>query len=150
MPAAANGSTAVTGGNGYAQYSNTLISRITKWSINPVDNGSAWGDSDSDGYTNRSSGRKDCTGTLEGKLDSAAKFHGQLREGDFIQLTLWEDGLDATPGDPWQFPRAKIEGIQLEFNNDTKEVVGWTANFASDGKYWAPGESQAPAVSFGT
>ncbi len=49
-----------------------------------------------------------------------------------------------TPG------RALITGYQLTLDQDSKEVVGWTADFGADGQYYRPGETGQPTETFPT
>ena len=127
------GVTAVSGEEGFAHVDATLVARLTSWSINRQANESAWGDSDSGGYTNRKRARRDATGTIGGKLDSDDYQYDLFDDGDIVALKLYEDANRF-----WNFPSALIKNFQLEFNQDTKEVVGWTADWGADGSYSKP------------
>lgn len=135
-------STARTGKDGKAVVDGTLIARLTQWNFQETADGSAWGDSDGAGYTNRTAGRKDLTGTIEGKFDTDDDVYDVFRPGDIVELILWQT---TTAGDYWALPRVLIQNFSLTYNVDTQEVVGWTANFGSDGIYYAPGEAGAPS-----
>ena len=117
----------------------TLIARLTVWNLNASTSESAWGDSDSGGYTNRKKARRDGTGSIGGKFDEDDQVYDVFREGDIVTLVLWE-----TATDYWVFPSALIQNFQLEYNPDTKEVVGWTSDFGADGIFYAPGQAGAP------
>ena len=79
---ACSSASARTGELGKAVVDSTLIARITQWTFNPTAAESAWGDSDSGGYTNRVSGRKDGTGNLTGKFDTTNKVYDLFMPGD--------------------------------------------------------------------
>ena len=133
-----SGTTAVSGEIGKAVVDGDLIARLTEWTINEESSESAWGDSDSAGYTNRKAARKDATGTIGGKLDSSDYAYNIFRPGDICKLVLWENASRY-----WVFPSSLIKNFKLTFNPDTKEVVGWTADWGADGIYYAPGQSGA-------
>jgi hypothetical protein len=137
-----SGVTAVSGELGKAVIEGELVHRLTNWSINRQANESAWGDSDSGGFTNRKAARRDATGSIGGKLDEDDLQYNIFDDGDIVALVLWEDTTRY-----WVFPSALIQNFQLEFNPDTKEVVGWTADFGADGRYYKPGEAGAPVHS---
>jgi hypothetical protein len=140
MTTPADGSTARSGELGKAVIEDTLVARITKWSLEDSVGESAWGDSDSEGYTNRKAARKDCTGSLEGKFDEDSPVYDLFATGDIVELVLWE-----TATDYWAFPRALMKNFKITYDQDTKEVVGWTADFGADGKFYRPGAVGAPA-----
>lgn len=138
------GSSALSGSIGKAVISNTLVTRLTMWRINPSVSLSEWGDSDSAGYTNALAARRGCKGSISGKFDTSKKPYAVFREGDNPTLALWQS---AAAGDYWAFPSVIIESFELELNPDTKEVVAWTANWTADGIFYAPGQSGAPSYS---
>lgn len=140
MTVPANGSTARTGRDADVAVGSTLVARCTQWSLDESAAESAWGDSNSEGYTNRSLGRKDATGNIQGKLDEDVPCYDLFAPGDIVEITLWED--DETY---YYFGRAFIRTFNVLYNIDTREVVGWTATFASDGKYYRPGEAGIPS-----
>jgi hypothetical protein len=137
-----SGVSAVSGEIGKAVIDGNLLARLTLWTINRQTSESAWGDSDSAGYTNRKAARRDATGSLAGKLDSDDYQYNIFDDGDIVTLVLWENTSRY-----WVFPSALIQNFQLEFNPDTKEVVGWTSDFGADGIYYKPGQSGAPSHS---
>lgn len=137
----------IKGSGGKVVSGGTLLARVTQWTLDNSSSETAWGDSDSEGFTNRASARKDGTGSLQGKFDRNQKFYNILKPGDIIGLDLWEDADQQSPSQPWIFPRALIQSFNLVFNQDDKEVVGWTANYGADGKFYAPGEAGAPSRS---
>lgn len=132
-------STVRTGRNAKAVIEDELVLRVTQWAIDPGGSESTWGDSDSEGFTNRKGARRDCTGNLQGKFDEDRPIYDMVREHDEIKLALWESTVDY-----WAFPCALVQNFNLVFNQDTKEVVGWTVNFGSIGRFYHPGESGAP------
>jgi hypothetical protein len=134
-----SGVSAVSGVLGKAVIDSDLIARLTSWSVNRQSGESAWGDSDSGGFTNRKRGRRDATGSIAGKLDEDDYQYNVFDDGDIVTLVLWENATRY-----WVFPSALIQNFQLEFNPDTQDVVGWTADFGADGIYYKPGQSGAP------
>jgi hypothetical protein len=135
-----SGVSARTGRNGKVVVDDELVARITQWSLNSAAGESAWGDSDSAGYTNRKAARLDGTGSFGGKFDSSDAAYDLFIAGDIVELVLWEE----TP-DYWAFPSALIVNFQVTYDMDTKEVVGWTSYFGADGIFYYPGQSGAPS-----
>lgn len=145
--APANGTTGRLPKLGVVSVDGTRIARITQFSINSEVGESAWGDSDSEGYTNRLPARADCTGSLQGKFDNDSPVYDLFAPGDIVQLDLFETNA---AGDYWALPSALIKNFQLTYDQDSKEVVGWTADFGTDGKFYYPGQSGAPSRSYPT
>ena len=137
---AVNSATVRTGTLGKVVVGSTLISRVKNWSINVVVGESAFGDSDSDGFTIRAAARKDLTGSMVGVFDTGNQIYDLLMPGDIVQLVLWET-LTAY----WTLTRALIQGFDLTYDIDSKEAVEWTASFGVDGQYYYPGEASAPS-----
>ena len=132
----------ITGLNGEVLVGGVKIARVTKWDINPTVGETAWGDSDSEGHTNREPGRKDMTGNIEGKLDQADDVTLLFEAGDKVTLTLW---LSNTALDYYHVP-ALIQSLSFEVDVDTQAVVGWTATFGENGRSYYPNEVGAPVV----
>jgi len=131
----------ITGKLGKVTVDGTLIARITQWSINPkLASTSEWGDSDSEGYTNRAPGRKDATFNAEGKFDEDEEVYNLFEPGDCAQVTLW-----MTTTLYYDFPRALCSEFNLTINVDTEEVVGWTSSWGADGKFTRPGHPDQEA-----
>lgn len=123
-----------------------MVARTTKWDVNPkLANKSEWGDSDSEGFTNRAAGRKDCTFTSEGKFDTDDEQYDLFQEGDILIAVLWMNAALY-----WYFERALCDDFKLSVNIDTEEVIGWTSAWGADGKYYRPGASGAPAATLPT
>lgn len=144
--AAANAATVVCGSEGVVGVNGTRVCRITEWSFNPTfTNITEFGDSDSQGYTNRACGRKDGSGSFSGRLDTGQHPTSLFLPGDVVNLTLWE-----TASTYWNIPRALITSFEVTFDNDAKEPVSWTAEFVPDGIYYAPGQAGQPTEPFPT
>ena len=121
----------LTGRGGTVTVAGSPVARITQWAVNPkMASSSAWGDSDSAGFTNRAAGRKDCTFTAEGKYDSSNAVYDLFDPGDIAAVVL---GTTGTPG--WTFPRALCEDFNLTVNVDSEEILGWTSSWGADGTY---------------
>ena len=129
-----------TGKDGKCVVGGTLTKRLTKWSLTGEVDESVWADSDSAGYANRLRGRQQATGSIEGKFEIDREQYDLMREGDEVKLVLWQSTVS---GDYWAFPTALIKSFELEFDQDTQEVVGWSAEWGSSGKFYAPGQSGA-------
>jgi len=132
--------TALTGRTGKFVVGADLVARTTSWAVNPTLAGSSeWGDSDSAGYTNRASGRMDCTFTAEGKYDTGDEVFDLFQPGDILIATLWLDDDSLY----WDFPRALNTDFSLTVDIDTEEVIGWTSAWGADGVFHHPGEAGA-------
>lgn len=148
MPATATtGVSAITGKDGQAIVNNVRVPRLTQWNINVTSGESAWGDSDSKGFTARKSGRHDATGSMTGKLDSttnvsksAIQGSGNYLQGFSAEVILWET---KTTSEYWYFPCALITNFSLTVNQDTKEVVEWNMDYGADGIFYRPGQNSA-------
>lgn len=135
--------TAVTGELANVVVGSTRLKRITGWTVNPSDSGTAWGDSDGGGFTLRRGGRRDASITIEGKYDSGRPIESVFEEGTFANpLVLWQDASRY-----WYFDCAKCESFQYQFNSDTMEVVSWTSTWAPDGIFYDPDDANLPASS---
>ena len=134
----------LTGRQGEHTVGGVCVARLTQWAINPtLATSSEWGDSDSEGYTNRAAGRFDATFTDEGKYDSTTEIWTIFQPGDITVSALW---LAHTALLYWYFARALCTDFNLTVNVDTEEVIGWTATHGADGKFYRPGEAGAPVV----
>lgn len=137
-------STSVRTGNlGKVEVDGVAIARITNWEVNPTVEESAFGDSDSAGYTNRVAGRKDATGSMTGKFDNDDPVYDLFDVGDTVALVLWENTTSY-----WAFPCALITAFTITYNLDTKEAVEWNSDFAADGIFYRPGQSGAPSETY--
>lgn len=138
MPGASEGT--ITGRNGKFVVETSLVARCTTWDVNPtLATTNEWGDSDSEGFTARSAGRKDATFNAEGKYEDTDEVFDLFQPEDSSIAVLW---LDATSL-YWDFPAALCTDFNLTVNIDSEEVVGWTSSWGADGKYYYPGESGA-------
>ena len=133
--------TAITGRNGKAVADDTQVARTTEWNITLTSGETAWRDSDSAGYTNRLSTFLDATGSVAGKYDSSNEIWDIFFIGDKPKLVLWQT---TTAGDYFAFPCVLITSFAYVVNQDTQEVVGWTANWGADGIFYFPGQAGAP------
>lgn len=152
--ALANGSTAISGDTGFVVVSDPgggnskRLARVTQFTINPSSSETAWGDSDSEGFTNRKRARRDCTGSIQCRLDSEQTdkvtdegASQMLKDGDIVELVLWED--NSNDENYWKLPRALMQNVQETVDMDSKEVISVSADFGADGKFYYPGDSNA-------
>lgn len=127
----------LTGRKGKFVVEDTLVARTKKWAVNSkMASKSEWGDSDSDGFTNRAPGRRDATFTAEGVFQTTDEIYDIFEEGDIAKAVLW---MNLTLY--WAFPRALCDDFQLEVDIDTEQVIGWNSSWGADGRYWKPGET---------
>ena len=129
-----------TGNQGKAEIDDTPVARITVWELTVTVEETAWGDSDSAGFTNRVAGRKDCTGKVTGKFDNDDPAYDLFDVGDSVELVLWE-----TENSYWHFPCVLMQSYAVSYNMDTKEAVEWNADFGADGIFYRPGAAGAPS-----
>jgi hypothetical protein len=130
--------TALSGRDGTFVVDSTQIARATRWNVDDsLAHTSEWGDSDSNGYTNRCPGRLDAKFAAEGKFDYQDEVYNIFASGDILEALLYLSGSMY-----WTFPRALCMAFKLEVNIDTEEVIGWTSDWGADGEYYYPGEAQ--------
>jgi len=138
----ANGKSAITGTGGRAVIKDILVPRVKTWSINALCSVTEWGDSDSEGYTNRKEARKDATGAVVLALDSSKRIQTLFKTsafgflGENAKLTFWVDGTDY-----YHFPCAMIMTLTMTVNVDTKEVVEANIDWGADGRWYHPGQA---------
>ena len=96
--------------------------QITSWSLSITSNNSSWGSTSTNGYKDRVVGVKEGSGSIEGKWNGSAPF----TVGESTTLTLGTGS--GTFGVP-----CLIDGLSLDVNIDDGEVVGWSAEFSSNG-----------------
>ena len=132
-------STARSGSAANVVVEDTLVLRVKTWQISNSVGESAWGDSDSAGFTNRKAARRDATGSFTGVFDTGRKPYNVFNPGDAVKLVLWESASDY-----YAFPCALIQSYDVTYDNDTKEVVEYSVGFGADGIFYYPGETNAP------
>ena len=96
--------------------------QITSWSLSITSNNSSWGSTATNGYKDRVVGVKEGSGSIEGKWNGSAPF----AVGASVTLTL------GTGSGSFSVP-CLIDGLSLDVNVDDGEVVGWSAEFSSNG-----------------
>jgi len=136
----------LTGRGGRHFVGASQVARVTQWDINPTQASTTeWGDSDSDGFTNRAAGRKDCTFNSEGKYDSTDVIWDLFQPEDIAEAVLWLGNVASLY---WNMPRALCSDFSLTVNVDSEEVIGWSSSWGSDGPYYFPGEAGANAHAY--
>ena len=135
----------LSGRRGRVMVGSATLARCTQWTLTKTKaGGTEWGDSDSQGFTNRGGGRRDATGTVEFKLETSVPQYNVVEEGDHVQLALWLDGAEA--GSYFVFPRVQVSDVNLTVDMDSQEVIGGSFSWGADGVFYAPGESGAPSI----
>lgn len=131
------------GNLGKVKVDGTNAARLKAWDINHVVDESAWGDSDSGGFTNRVPGREDATGSMTGVFDNDNPVYALFAAGDIVTLVLFENTTSY-----WYFACALIKSYAISYNMDTKEAVEWKSDWAADGVFYKPGAAGAPVVAY--
>lgn len=138
----------MTGRHGKMVVEDNLIAKTTKWAVsNTLASKTEWGDSDSEGFTNRAAGRKDATFDCEGKFAKNQSQFNLFAPEDIAEVVLWLGLEEEAPEDNlyWAFPRALCMDFKLEVDIDGETVIGWNSSWGADGKFWRPGQEGAPA-----
>lgn len=131
----------MTGRKGRFVVEDQLVARTTQWDVSTtLASKSEWGDSDSNGFTNRAPGRKDGTFDTQGKYDTVDEQYDLFAPEDISEVILWMNITTLY----WAFPRALCMDFKLSVNIDSEEVIGWTSNWGADGEFFRPGEAGAP------
>ena len=136
--------TARSGEFAQAEVCNQRVARMTQWSLTDQVSETAWGDSDNGAFTVRRRARRDASGDIQGKYDEVTPPTRYFIAGDCCTLVLWEDINDSRGY--WYFNEVLIKSYSVTFNQDSKEVVGWTATWASSGEYFEPYNPNAPTA----
>lgn len=126
-----NGSVETTSGSGGGDGAQA---EITGWTFNTTSNNPSWASSTNPGYKKRVAGVKDGNGTISGKYDSSNTLFDTLEPGVTVTLTL---KINATGSNYYVVP-AIIDEFNIEVDMDNGDVVGWTANFSTNGEWSEP------------
>lgn len=110
----------------------TEVAELTKWSFNPKSNNPAWASNRTGGFKRRRSGIRDGSGSMEGKWDPADPITDYLEDGSEIQLNL------VTAGTQQFVVPAIIDGIKLDVDLDSGEIIGWSADWSLNGAWTKP------------
>ena len=147
----ASSETALTGQFGAITVADENVARTTKWSIkSKLAHTSEWGDSDSQGHTNRAPGRHDRTNSIAGKYDTDVEQYNVFDAGDIVSEKLYPSLNNPDQEDLfWYFPRALCSDFSMDVDMDSEEVIGWTSEFGEDGPSFRPGESPAEGAESG-
>jgi hypothetical protein len=133
-----SGKTARSGEGGKAVVGTTLVARITTITVNTATTTSDWGDSDSGSFENTKPARRNANGNMTGMLDTVDPVYDLFDVGDVVEVQFWEDGNAETPAVYWHLECVVITSFDLTIDPNTKEVVGWTANWKADGRWYTP------------
>lgn len=143
-----NSSTALIGRFGQLEVGSRVIARLTQWTVTEaLATTSEWGDSDGNGFTQRAPGRRSATIAAEGKFDVTSRQPILIRPGNIYTVRCWMHKSGAVAAQiAYHFPRVITTSFELVVNVDTEEVIGWTAEFQSDGIFYYPGEEASPGT----
>jgi hypothetical protein len=125
------------GFDGSAQIGASQVSELMKWSYTPTANTKTYTSAQSQGCERNRRGALGCSGTVEGKWDSAVPIDSVLHEGDYVTLTL-----TMASGRHFIIPATVSEGPSLVM--DTGDIKGFTFSYKNDGPWTrADGTSSA-------
>jgi hypothetical protein len=124
--------TGISGKNGKVQIVSSDVAECTGWTFNPTSNNPSWGSCDGGGYKQRVAGVKDGSGSIEGKFNPDDPIYDHLEEGTSVVLKLY---INATAY--YRVP-AIIDSFSLEVDMDDGDVVGWSADFSTNGAWTKP------------
>ena len=121
-----------SGKNGSVKVGLTAVAEVTKWSFNPTSNNPSWASNAVAGFKQRVAGVQDGSGSFDFKLKDATDW-ALFAPGVSLTLTLVTGGssLDFTVP-------AVIDGVNLECDIDSGEVVGGSADFSCNGAWSGP------------
>lgn len=122
----------ISGKDGDVKIGTTSICEIRKWSFNPKSNNPAYASNKTGGYKKRVAGVKDGTGSMEGAWDPATPATAVINPGTSATLKLY---INATQF--YSVPSI-IDSFKLDVDVDSGEIVGWSADFGSDGAWTDP------------
>lgn len=138
--------TTLSGRNGkvfYGPYhgvNTSLVARITEWNLSPqLAEVAAWADNDTAGYIARAPGAYDALFSTQGVYDTLLPVWNIFQPGDKLRIELWLNPL--VPLLRWSFPSALCTEFNLIVDADTEQVIGWSAEWGSDGSFFKPGQS---------
>jgi hypothetical protein len=110
----------------------TEIAELTKWSFNPKCNNPAWASNRTAGFKRRRAGIRDGSGSIEGKWDPGDPITDHLEDGTEVQLNLVTTGAQ-------QFTvPAIIDGLKLDVDLDSGDIIGWSADWSLNGAWTKP------------
>lgn len=122
----------ISGKDGKVKLGSATLADITHWKFRTTAGLAAYASSATGGYKRRVAGIKDGGGTLEGKLDPGHAVSDDFEEGAAVTLLLY---IDATRF--YSVP-AIIETFRLEVDIDRGDIVGWQADFSTNGAWTKP------------
>ena len=123
---------AISGYAGDVKIGSTSIIEITKWSFNPKINVSKYASNKTSGYKAAVPGVRDGSGTAEGKWVGVNPVYTTVYEGLLATLNLYIDAVSF-----WAVPSC-IESFKIDVDLDNGEIVGWSADFQTNGAWTAP------------
>lgn len=126
------GSCTITSGTNPA-----TVLNITGWSVDPKATEHRTDNTGGSGFSDRITGIRDCTFTIEANYDAAANLFDDspgIREGSTI--TTVKLYLQGTNNAYWSFPSAKVLGIPMTSKVD--DLTKYTINCANKGTFSAP------------
>lgn len=167
MPVNASGATTISGREGTAQMitvashltspgttnASGLIYRVKEWSLTATTSPAAWGDSDSNGFTNRKATRQDATGSATVLYNTDNPYFAMFSEGDIINLTLWFSKITAgfaSLAQYWQLPRVIIANVNWTVSMDSQEPIEISFDFEADGVFFSPAHASIPSITLAT
>lgn len=122
----------ISGKDGKVMIGAATVADITYWSFTTAAQNPAYASSATAGHRKRLGGVKDGGGVIRGKLDLADAVTDDFNEGDAVTLLLH---LNAAK---FYTVPAVIDRLRFEVDIDTGDVVGWEAEFSTNGAWTKP------------
>ncbi len=119
---------AISGKRGTVTSGGTSIAQVTDWQLRTRAAGVSYASSETGGFRKKLSGVKQASGALRFVVSTAAP-QTQLAAGDAVTLHLH---LDASR---YISLPARIDGLRLQVNIDTGQIIGGQFDFSSDGAW---------------
>lgn len=105
------------------------VAEVTKWSFNPKSTNPAYRSNRTAGYTTRVQGYKDGSGSIDTKWDPGNPLTAVLDVGAIVTLNL------QTIGTQRMVVPAIVDGLKLDVNLESAEIIGCTVDFSTTGSW---------------
>lgn len=121
-----------SGKDGTVKIGSTDICEVRNWKFNPKSNNPKYASNKTSGYKRTVAGVKEATGSISGAWDNANDFLAVVDVGTDVTLKLYTNTTKF-----FSVP-AVIDDVSVNVDIDNGEIVGWDANFSSNGAWTNP------------
>lgn len=121
-----------SGKDGTVKIGSTDVCEIRNWKFNPKSNNPKYASNKTSGYKRTVAGVKEATGSMSGAWDNANDFLAVVDVGTDVTLKLYTNTTKF-----FSVP-AVIDDVSVNVDVDNGEIVGWDANFSSNGAWTNP------------